>query len=505
MNRLSFENIEVVNTPLSSLRSCSEYQRANSHKKRKAAVGGGSNDYSYWSSIWSWNFLIRKRRKQRVRFADTEDWEKEFMVERLRFNSSNLAQGEDFINHSSPDRLLSRSTDVIGRKRLCSSETDAGDSRPAGRSFLREASWFVDYCFGFNTAVSCGPRIMEIELKNLRPPQLLTVYGAGAQGEADREPSAPTAGIRRVTSLRSLERIDERAEVRQTVPSSSGAGSISISEGILLAGYNALLSRLRGSYRGDELFYESIRIQPFSSGAYLRGMLLAGMSSLFFQIYNLLSWPAQAAPLSTFHAFVEHLLFLNLCMQILLNVLSLPNRLRIHFQCWEASRAVEVDGAIRLIRAMLSSDSWLVNKLLGQALDLLALANIVATELYLWLSARDDALHSLMVSLCATNLLMFVCRVVVATVYSLSMHDPAVLSEARKRGLSKWDLEVLPTFVFTSREEVNNPDCSICLGCFDMGEMLCSLPCDKKHSFHACCIRQWLQRQNSCPLCQKLV
>jgi hypothetical protein len=265
------------------------------------------------------------------------------------------------------------------------------------------------------------------------------------------------------------------------------------------------LDLLRDWYRTDEVFYESIRIQPFSSGAYLRGMLLAGISSLFFQIYNFMSWPTLDAPLSAFHSLVQHLLFFNLCLQILLNVFSLPNRLRIHFQCWESSRAVEVDSAIRLIRAMLSSDSWLVNKLLGQALDFLALSNLVATEVYLWLSSRDDPLHGLMVSLCATNLLMFVCRIVVATIYSLSMHDPQVLSEARKRGLSKWDLQLLPTFVFTCREEVNNPDCSICLGCFDMGEMLCSLPCDKKHSFHACCIRQWLQRQNSCPLCQKLV
>ena len=79
-----------------------------------------------------------------------------------------------------------------------------------------------------------------------------------------------------------------------------------------------------------------------------------------------------------------------------------------------------------------------------------------------------------------------------------------VLAEARKRGLSRWDIEGLPTFVFTNLEEVNNGDCSICLSPFDLGDMLISLPCDSKHSFHAHCIRQWLTRQNSCPLCQRL-
>jgi hypothetical protein len=85
------------------------------------------------------------------------------------------------------------------------------------------------------------------------------------------------------------------------------------------------------------------------------------------------------------------------------------------------------------------------------------------------------------------------------------MHDPQVLSEARRRGVSKYDLEKLSTFVFSKPEDCNNSDCSICLCDFDMGEMLTCLPCDKKHSFHSACIRQWLQRQNSCPLCQKMV
>ncbi|KAJ1435276.1 hypothetical protein B484DRAFT_319053, partial [Ochromonadaceae sp. CCMP2298] len=75
----------------------------------------------------------------------------------------------------------------------------------------------------------------------------------------------------------------------------------------------------------------------------------------------------------------------------------------------------------------------------------------------------------------------------------------------RRRGLSKFDLDNLPSFVFSCCEDVNNADCCICLGNFELGEMLTSLPCDKKHSFHGGCIRQWLERQNSCPLCQKMV
>jgi hypothetical protein len=154
---------------------------------------------------------------------------------------------------------------------------------------------------------------------------------------------------------------------------------------------------------------------------------------------------------------------------------------------------------------MLASDAWIFNRTLGIVLDGLALTMLLVCEWFLWTSSATDALRPQVVSLCATSLLTLLIRVLVATVFGLSMHDPEVLSNARRRGLSKWDLEVLPSFVYSSTEDVNNADCCICLGCFELGEMLTCLPCDKKHSFHAGCIRSWLERQNSCPLCQKMV
>jgi hypothetical protein len=170
---------------------------------------------------------------------------------------------------------------------------------------------------------------------------------------------------------------------------------------------------------------------------------------------------------------------------------------------------VDVDGAINSLRRMLLSDEWLISRVLNHILDFISITNLLAAEVYLWVSSsiyrENDPLRDLIISLCATNIMSLVVRIFIATVFSLSMHDPHVLNDARRRGLSKLDLDVLPAFVFTRKEEVNNNDCSICLGSFSIGEMLISLPCDQKHSFHAACIRQWLQRQNSCPLCQKLV
>jgi hypothetical protein len=258
----------------------------------------------------------------------------------------------------------------------------------------------------------------------------------------------------------------------------------------------------------DELFYESIRIQPFSSGAYLRGMLSVGFCSYFFNLYNLTLWPDLGTNLNPVQSFVSTILFTVLLLQSIVNTINFPIRLNLHFKCWESSRSVEVDTAINSIRVMLESDLWIFNRLFGRILDSFSFFTVIFAEFYLCFGADvNDLLRPLLLSCCATNILTFTVRIIIAVSFSLSMHDPQVLSDARRRGLSRWDIEVLPTFVFTNHnmDEVNNIDCSICLNNFEMGEMLISLPCDKKHSFHATCIRQWLRRQNSCPLCQKLV
>lgn len=273
----------------------------------------------------------------------------------------------------------------------------------------------------------------------------------------------------------------------------------------------------------DDAYYEQIRIQPFATGAYLRGMLVAGFASLFFNFYSLSMWPDFSVPIAlvdtegnfpveqqqehfdSFHSLVEKCLYAMLLTQLFFNLLQLPMRIWLHLKCWESSRTINVDTAINLIRNMLHSDVWLLNRVLGRILDALSICTLLVGEAYLRCLPSDDPLHVLVVSLCSTNLLAIFVRLVIATVFALSMHDPQVLSDARRRGLSKWDLEVLPAFVFTSLKEVTNHECSICLAAFDAGEMLISLPCDNKHSFHASCIRQWLERQNSCPLCQRIV
>lgn len=314
---------------------------------------------------------------------------------------------------------------------------------------------------------------------------------------------------------------------RDSEPDASAASLLRAVEGGVQRYSASLLAYSRGIFAspGDEIFLEFIRVQPFATGGYMRGMLVCGFCTLFFHIYTLALWPDLSLAPSVLHsgsfgvflsvAFgvsapqyvstVESFLYSWFVLLTVLNILQLPSRIVLHLWSWKCSRAVEVDAALTLVRAMVCSDIWLLNRMLGRVMDLASLLSLLVGEVFLWSSVPEDPLRSLVVSLCSTCLLAFIVRVGIATTFAISMHDPTVLAEARRRGLSKWDFTKLPSFVFTDFKEVTNKDCSICLGTFDLGEMVTLLPCDQKHSFHSPCIRAWLERQNSCPLCMKMV
>ena len=297
----------------------------------------------------------------------------------------------------------------------------------------------------------------------------------------------------------------------------------------------ARLSRtlLFDSEGSDADFYELIRLQPFATGGYLRGMLVSGFASLGFCVYSMLLWPdlsevvgteiaADGLPFFSFSSWnwytmmtllsraVPHdaktCLYAWLVLQTVLNSVQMLPRVLLHLSCWEASRAIEVSDALVVLRTIIVSDMWAVNRLFGRITDVLVLIALATSEFYLWfLSPVGDPLRPLILSMASTNMLAFIIRGVISVVFALSNHDPQVLAEARRRGLTKWDIDILPTVVFTDMREVSSHECSICLCDFDLGELVTSLPCDGKHSYHESCIRKWLERQNSCPLCQKMV
>jgi len=526
MNRLNFENIDVLSTPLSSLRSCSEYYKEQS---LKITSDDGESKPKTKRSMFSFQFQWKKQsgnasdtercQQRRIEHSHTISEERNKSHESVSVSVSPTQQAAAKSRRSSSS---SSSTSLIRDSSICAHSSGRTNSLTAGASvwkhsrkvglrtkrsssntFFRESSAALEYILGFGQQRD-GP--MEIELQTIREPRLVDIFA--------RDNNFGYRSGRHDTSLPSLSHRDRSMLPR---PSQSSGGAVNSREHPVLALLQLgelcppLTARFRQFYNSyirsgsEEVFYEYIRLQPFSSGSYLRAILTAGLCGSIISAYNMVLWPAALGALSHSSAWFQWLLFAIIVAQVALNIMMVPSRLKLNYLCWESTRVIEAEVAIQYLRTMMHGDSWVTNRSLGVSLEVLSAAMLVLCEAYLWSSEITDPLRPQIVSLCATNLLTIIIRLLVVVVFSSSMHDPDVLRDARRRGLCQYDIEVLPTFVYSCEDDVNNDDCSICLGPFDRGEMLTCLPCDKKHSFHSSCIRQWLQRQNSCPLCQRLV
>ena len=52
-----------------------------------------------------------------------------------------------------------------------------------------------------------------------------------------------------------------------------------------------------------------------------------------------------------------------------------------------------------------------------------------------------------------------------------------------------------------NKEEIFNT-CSICLENFIKGDVISTLPCSKRHTFHSYCLEEWFHSNILCPLCR---
>jgi hypothetical protein len=583
MRKLTAEDIDLSKTPLSSLRSCSEYHRSSIRPEVSRTIEPPKKK-SMFSRMYNW-MKGKKSDKNRAIIQNNNDEENEFLVEKFRFNQANLMEGEDYnySNTTTPVKRDLRRSDasssasletksvsfggIIPRISFSPSFSDrqspamsssysrapaalnnnstnrsnsgmsgnAATQRPKKKSStggggaaaraLQESALVLDYLFGLSIGSSSNSKRlpMEIELRNLRDPEYISfkfseIRPMDSEGRFivnNRE----ILGLPRTISFRSSSSLRSNSDANDP-PEHLLVGSEYLPVEMivfdakdpttwkpsLLQWHADVLTKLhhRNALHAaaNECFYESIRMQPFASGAYMRAFMLAGFSSTCLLVSAMWLWPSH---LSTTSPLLEMCIYSSTAIQLLINLAQLPHRLKIHYQCWECSRAVEVDVAIEVIRNLLHSDAWILNRTLTDIMDIAMVFSLCLCEVGFWSLSKSDPLFPLLVSIASTNILSVCCRVAVSMALAISNHNPQVLNDARQRGLSKWDLQTLPTFVFTHLDEVMNCECAICLNAFDKGEMLITLPCDNKHSFHASCIRQWLQRQNACPLCQKMV
>uniref|UniRef100_A0A3P9JR44 E3 ubiquitin-protein ligase RNF38 n=1 Tax=Oryzias latipes TaxID=8090 RepID=A0A3P9JR44_ORYLA len=75
------------------------------------------------------------------------------------------------------------------------------------------------------------------------------------------------------------------------------------------------------------------------------------------------------------------------------------------------------------------------------------------------------------------------------------------LGEAKPRGLTKADIEQLPSYRFNPNNRQSEQTlCVVCMCDFESRQLLRVLPCN--HEFHAKCVDKWLKANRTCPICR---
>ena len=495
MNPLEFNKVmDDIAHPLSSLRSCSEFGINLATRKRRRR--GSRPQPSLWSRISFWS---------RQRTSETDSEEEDIIIDdgqpseaRSSLPAGSCLEVEFVCTGKAPDPPKTKPKTTLRQPSRHNQKT----------SFKHEIQVALDVVFGVGLPKQSAPK--EIELKNLKDPAVIAQLAIHREPTIyhDFRPFRDSLTFERRLSVDSQHSSHASSDV-DSIEAISPFAFIDPSSWYDVARHHVLTARhqVMGMMApGDADFLAAIQLAPFSAGIYLRGVLISGFSNLFFHSYNIMFMPEVHHPLTSEQTSFYSAFYLILWLQFALNVIQTPLRIGVHFQCWEASRAADTEAASGILSDMIRSTMWWANRLVGWLVDGLAVASMVGGEAYLRTQdvTHADTLSPVIIALCTTNMLSFLIRGLVSLVFFMS-HDSSRLHELHRRGLTSWDLEKMATFVYAHTEEVNNTDCSICLTPFELGEMLISLPCDKRHSFHASCIRQWLQRQNSCPLCQKTV
>ncbi|XP_034948210.1 RING finger protein 44 [Chelonus insularis] len=75
------------------------------------------------------------------------------------------------------------------------------------------------------------------------------------------------------------------------------------------------------------------------------------------------------------------------------------------------------------------------------------------------------------------------------------------LGEAKPRGLTRAEVEQLPSYKFNpDTHQGDQTNCVVCMCDFEQPQSLRVLPCS--HEFHAKCIDKWLKSNRTCPICR---
>ena len=258
------------------------------------------------------------------------------------------------------------------------------------------------------------------------------------------------------------------------------------------------------------LFETAFNMHPFAAAAFLRAFIACSFGLILFHVHSVLTWPEGVPGLAEGWGSAGARYWL--LAQVAVLGLQIPLRMEVQRALFRVSTARDTVEATRRLQSVFLSAAWRANRKFGRVLlGLACLGPVLLALSGLWRDHSSDltGVHSQLISVNSTNLLVFSVRtlLVILLLYfvrvAVPLHD--VGEAQRARGLSEGTIRRLRRITYCTEKTQDDAltQCAVCLEHYDEGDNLMVLPCDRRHNFHAECIEPWLQRMNTCPLCQR--
>jgi len=266
----------------------------------------------------------------------------------------------------------------------------------------------------------------------------------------------------------------------------------------------------------DALLFERLfDMHPFAAAAFLRAFIACSFALMLFHAHSLLTWPDDLDPHMAFRTSwgVGSVGRKWLLVQVAVLAVQVPLRMEVQRALFRVSTARDTADAKRRLRLLFASSAWRMNRRFGLVtlgLMLLGPVFLLWSGGFFWpRRSLQSGVELQLASVNASNLLVSITRavLVVSLHYFIHMAAPPQPGAAhRQRGLSEGTIRRLRRITFcatTVKHENELTQCAVCLEAYEEDDRLMVLPCDPRHNFHVQCIEPWLQRMNTCPLCQR--
>jgi len=233
--------------------------------------------------------------------------------------------------------------------------------------------------------------------------------------------------------------------------------------------------------------------RPSKAVQYLKGELEIGLGISF-----LLAAVAIFLTIKNYNYYISlsMLLPFSLCWLAVTNLMALLPKLFVY----KALRAIDIDNPKGLIRASLivlfrKRCYWFDKRL--SRFNVVSYLLSIPISVYLWKSGVTECF----------DLLIYSVVYILRCYYGIQRYNRYFLDNPQTNDSQYTSRQLIysPAEVKSTIPKLYGDSCSICMTEYSPGDTLAELKCHGGHFFHQSCINNWMERNNSCPLCKEVI